>query len=251
MTQATALAEPPPTTVTNQPSGGSFVMNLIVTLLAPIFLGIVGGDIGLARMAAVETLEDYRVRTQLDPIAVAQIVLNGLAALDSISRSMVDDLSLETVLRLRCNSIGLNRAAEQNRRVRRVIRQPDALSFQTAGQPDPEPPAPVAECAIPVEPDVFQTEPPAQRPAADTRAPPAEPPADSTPDATDEKRVRRMRVMAMVNEVAGLKASLRTLPQAEHRDVETRIAALDSTVHELLTGSKPTGPAGGEAYASG
>ena len=257
MTQATALAKPSSTTITNLPSPGGFVMTLIVTLLAPIFLGIAGGDIGLARMAAVETLEDYRLRTQLDPIAVAQIVLNGLAALDSLSRSMVDDLSLETVLRLRCNSVGLNRAAEQNRRVRSAPHQPDATSFLTASQPDPEPPVQVTESVAPSEPDVFHAEPVSQPPALDTGATLANPaPATNTAiiptaKAIDDKRLRRMRVMAMVNEVADLKASLRTLPKVEHDGVITRIAALDSTVHALLTGTTPTGRRGGAAYPSG
>lgn len=254
MTQATALSKPTNTTLTNAPSPGGFVMNLIVTLLAPIFLGIAGGDIGLARMAAVETLEDYRLRTQLDPIAVAQIVLNGLAALDSLSRSMVDDLSLETVLRLRCNSVGLNRAAEQNRRVRSAPHLPDATSFLTASQPDPEPPVQVSESVAPLEPDVFHAEPVSGPPALDTGATLAnlEPVENTaitpTTEAIDDKR---LRVMAMVNEVADLKASLRTLPKVEHDGVITRIAALDSTVHALLTGTTPTGRRGGAAYPSG
>ena len=243
MTPANALAEPQPATVTNWPSSGGFVMNMIVTLLAPIFLSMVGGDIGLARMAAAETLEDYRLRTQLDPIAVGQIVLNGLAALDSVSRSMADDLSLEMVLRLRCNGIGLNRVAEQNRRVRRGTQPADAASFTTVSLPEPL--AVVAESVLPAEPDV---EPPAPHPADPVPACDATPPP--MPEATGEKQQRRIQVMTMVKEVAELKASLRTLPQAEHQDIMTRIAVLDSSVYALLTGPRPADPLETVSYAS-
>lgn len=245
MTQANALAEPQPATVTHWPSSGGFAMNMIVTLLAPIFLGMVGGDIGLARMAAAETLEDYRLRTQLDPIAVGQIVLNGLAALDSVSRSMADDLSLEMVLRLRCNGIGLNRVAEQNRRVRRGTQHADTESFTTISLPEPLAVAVAAESVPPAEPDV---EPPAPHPAGPVPACDAAPPP--MPEATGEKQQRRIQVMALVKEVAELKASLRTLPQAEHQDIVTRIAELDSTVYALLTGPRPAEPVETVSYAS-
>ncbi len=251
MTQANALAEPQPATVTHWPSSGGFVMNMIVTLLTPIFLGMAGGDIGLARLAAAETLEDYRLRTQLDAIAVGQIVLNGLAALDSVSRSMAGDLSLEMVLRLRCNGIGLNRVAEQNRRVRRATQPADAASFTTVSLPEPEPetepepPAFVAANVSPAEPDV---EPPAPHPAGPVPA------CDATPtpmsEAASKKQQRRIQVMALVKEVTELKASLRTLPQAEHQDIVTRIADLDSTVYALLTGPGPAETLETVSYAS-
>src|SRR5882757_7998874 len=90
---------------------------LIITLLAPTFLGVCHGDIGLARSAAIETVNAYRARTQRDLIAAAQIIDFGLAALSSLSLSMAGDVSASMALRLRANANACNRAAEQNRRV--------------------------------------------------------------------------------------------------------------------------------------
>jgi len=49
----------------------------------------------------------------------------------------------------------------------------------------------------------------------------------------------RMRAKAMIKEAGDLSDSLRTLPKAERRDVEIRIATLGSIVHELLMGMPP------------
>ncbi len=251
MTQHTALAEPSPA---SPPFGTGYLSNLIVTLLAPIFLSLTGGDVALARMAAAETLEDYRIRTQLDPIAVGQIVLNGLAASDSLVRSMADDLPLMMVLRLRSGSIGLNRVAEQNRK---GARQEAMISFLVASRMDLGPPAPVADRApeevVPPQAEDLAIAHPDERAAEPAPADhhdrtTSDFPQPSTPE---EKQQRRVRVMAMVHEVADLKASLRILPEAEHEAVETRIAALDGRMQALLTGSTPVGQAHVSAYASG
>jgi hypothetical protein len=92
------------------------LMNLIVALLAPMFLSVAGGDIAHARMAAIGTVNAYRIRNQADLIAIAQIIGFGLAALGSLSLSMADDISLSMTLRLRGNANALNRSAEHNRR---------------------------------------------------------------------------------------------------------------------------------------
>src|SRR5580692_3895965 len=78
--------------------------HLIVTLLAPMFLIASNGDILVARMAALETINAYRGRDHVDLIAVAQIVGYGLAALGSLSLSMADGLSPSMTLRLRGNA---------------------------------------------------------------------------------------------------------------------------------------------------
>src|ERR1700733_10588796 len=80
------------------------LMCLLATLLAPMFVCATAGDIVLARMAAIETINDYRTRNHADLIAVAQIIGYGLAALGSLSLSMADDISLSMTLRLRGNA---------------------------------------------------------------------------------------------------------------------------------------------------
>ena len=74
------------------------------------------GDIAFARMAAAETVNDYRAQTQDDLITVALIVGFGLTALASLSQSMDDNIRITTALRLRGNANACHRSAEQSRR---------------------------------------------------------------------------------------------------------------------------------------
>ncbi len=101
------------------------LLDFIVAFLAPMFLGVSGGDIGFARMAALETVNAYRAGDQADLIAIAQIIACGLTALGSLSLSMADNLSLSMTLRLRGNAVALDRAAEHNRRALKQIRRAD------------------------------------------------------------------------------------------------------------------------------
>ena len=112
------MTDTPETTTGPQPSPrpSDILLNLITALLAPMFLSVSGGDVGFARLAALETVTSYRSRHSADLIAIAQIIAFGLAALGSLSLSMQDDLSLSMTLRLRGNANALNRSAEQNRR---------------------------------------------------------------------------------------------------------------------------------------
>jgi hypothetical protein len=102
------------------------LVNLIIVLLAPMFLTAANGDIIFARMAALETINAYRSQTHAELIVVAQIVACGLAALGSLSLSMADDISLVMTLRLRGNANALMRSAEQARRALKEIR-PDSV----------------------------------------------------------------------------------------------------------------------------
>ena len=114
------------------------LMALIVTLLAPMFLGVTAGDISLARLAALETVNAYQARNQADLIAIAQIIACGLAALGSLSLSMDDDISLSMTLRLRGSAVALNRSAEQNRRVLNQPLRDNPTLYQVEMPSDPE-----------------------------------------------------------------------------------------------------------------
>ena len=76
------MTEPQDTTPANA------LLTLIVTLLAPMFLTVCGGDIALAQAAALETVNDYRAQNHAGLIAVALIVAYGLAALSSREREV-------------------------------------------------------------------------------------------------------------------------------------------------------------------
>ena len=215
-----------------------FLLTLIVTLIAPIFLGVTAGDVGLARLAALETVNDYRARNNADLIAVAQIVSFGLAALGSLCLSMADDLSLSMILRLRGNAISCNRAAEQNRRAR--------LVHQTA---DPQPPPPDEPPTIEDDPpprsDAFLNPLAVQLLEAESHArleqtqihnpiPSPTPAATRTPA---EKRHHEMWAIAMAKESSEINESLPRLPPAERQAAEMRAGLLSSTAHDLIYGA--------------
>ena len=90
--------------------------HLIITYLTPMFLATTGGDIQYARMAATEAVNAYAARDPIDLLSIAQIIAFGLAILNSLSRSMAENLPIALVLRLRGNAVSLGRAAERCRR---------------------------------------------------------------------------------------------------------------------------------------
>jgi hypothetical protein len=114
------------------------LLHVIATFLAPMFLTASGGDIGFARMAALETVNAYRVRGPADLIPIAQMIAFGLAALGSLSLSMADDLSLGMTLRLRGNANACDRSAERNRRVLRESEAPAVAPLRAPIAPDPD-----------------------------------------------------------------------------------------------------------------
>jgi len=93
------------------------LLQLIVAFLAPMFMSASTGDLGFARLAALETIASYGLRTQAELMNIAQIIAFGLAAMDSLWLSMADDVSLTMKIRLRSTANGLNRSAQQNQRV--------------------------------------------------------------------------------------------------------------------------------------
>jgi hypothetical protein len=122
------------TTSTYHPA--SVLMNLIITLLTPMFLAAAGNNVTFARQAATETLNAYRAETQSDLITVAKIVGFGLAALAALSLSMAEDLPLSTILRLHASANASDRSEHRNRKLR------SARTDVTSSTPPPEPPTP-------------------------------------------------------------------------------------------------------------
>ncbi|WP_158929123.1 hypothetical protein [Acidisphaera sp. S103] len=214
------------------------LLTLVVTLLAPTFLGVTAGDLTLARMAAIQTINDYRARNHADLIAIAQIIACGLAALGSLSQSMDDDISLSMTLRLRGNAVALNRSAEQNRRVlQQPIRDtPTPYHAETT----PEPPAEDDDD----QPREFLSPAAAQILAREAETRLLTPPEQTADQAliTGDKRHQEMWAIALVNEASEITASLPHLPPAERSAASIRAAALGSTANELLTGASSPPP---------
>lgn len=261
------------------------LMNLIVAALAPMFLGASGGDIHLARMAALETVNAYRARDHADLIAIAQIIACGLAALGSLSLSMADDISLSMALRLRGNANALSRIAEQNRRAIRDNRLGDMAShrYETAADAAARSDPADAEYEAAVVASVAET----RKRVADAQAAPnkAEPAAEPAsvpgpapivaPSApapvaaptvpapvaaptvlmpTEHQR-QAMWGTAMSNVAAEYTASLPFLPPAERKAASMRAAALNSTANALISGTAAprlkSGALGSGALGSG
>jgi hypothetical protein len=243
MTQTTTSTDPG-SDIPLHPS--NILMALIITLLAPMFLGVTAGDINNARLAAIETVNAYRARNHADLIAIGQIIGFGLAALGSLSLSMEDDISLSMVLRLRGNANALNRSAEQNRRALAETRRDDAASRQTAAEPETA--AAATRDGDLDEAEMFLTATAAQELAAEAEARLL--PAHHTPSQTRipaqtphnaevsaEKRHQAMWAIAMVKESGEITAGICNLPPAERRAASIRAAALSSTAHLLLSGT--------------
>ncbi|MDR3532582.1 MAG: hypothetical protein P4L90_18765 [Rhodopila sp.] len=228
------------------------LMNLIVAILAPMFLTASGGDILFARMAALQTVNAYRARTEADLLAVAHIVAFGLAALGSLSLSMADNLSLSMTLRLRGNAVALNRAAEQNRRALKESRPDNATSAND--QPAPELDEDFDEAAVVAsvaaaqkraaetqarmrnaEPAVDQPPIPAPAPIA---APPAAAPTAAAPMTAERQRQARWAA-AMTDVAAEYTADIPNLPPMERKAATIRAAALSSCANDLLSGNAP------------
>src|SRR5689334_19131933 len=90
------------------------LMMIVIAFLAPMFLWV--GDIALARAAAFETLNAYRITSHRSLITAAKVIAFELAALCSLSQSMAEDVSIPLALRLRSNANSMDRAADRNRR---------------------------------------------------------------------------------------------------------------------------------------
>ncbi len=188
----------------------TFMLDLIVTILAPLFLGVTGGDTAAAYMAATAMVNEYRARNQCDVLAVAQIIVLGLASIHAFTRSMEDDISIPDMLALQRSGNALTRSGETLKR--RSEKTPDDT-----------------------QPYVGQT------PVTAAEAPPtgdiANPPI--TAQGVSEDRMQEMWAIAMVSEASEINASLDNLPPKERRAAEIRAGVLSSMANELLTGVPP------------
>jgi hypothetical protein len=211
------------------------LINVLVSLLAPMFIAGADGDLRLARAAALETIISYRAQNHASLMAVARIIAFGLATLGSLSLSMLDDISIPLVLRLRGNANALDRSCERSERALREARALPAAEAPGAGSDEAAVPAGVAE---------------AQQPAAElrprTQAParPAEPAPAAAVAAKPVEPSRRAEWAAAMAQVAAEElAGVAHLPPAQRRDAEERAAILGGTANALFSGAGVEYPA--------
>jgi hypothetical protein len=219
------------TQTTTQPRGDAqspgstgILINLIVTLLAPMFLAATGGDIALARTAALDTIIAYRVQNHLSLMAVAKILAFGLTTLGSLSQSMADDLSISMILRLRGNANALDRAGDRNERALRAAQaESPAAGFDEAAVR-----AGVAE---------------AEQRAAEARAQ-APAPTETPPEAPTETPAQPAGTPQLPHRSAAEDgAAVINLPPPQRQETTVRAAMLGSTANSLLCGIPGSPPA--------
>jgi hypothetical protein len=207
------------------------LINLILALLAPMFLWSTCGDLRLAHIAAAETLREYRVTSRLSLWTVAKIIAFDIATLSSLSQSMHEDVSVTRALRLRGNANSLDRSGERNRRAL------EAASHTAPAGETLDNEIARAEQMIrdgktqirpvqPAEPEpAAETAPPAAEPAPGAAAP-AEPPPPAWPAA-----------MAAVAEAFTI--DLETIPPEQQWGEMARIMAMTTAAADLASGAAP------------
>lgn len=200
------------------------LLDLIVTLLTPMFLAAAGNDLAFARQAAIETLNAYRAETRSDLITVAKIIGFGLATLAALSLSMTDDLPLPTILRLQASARASDRSEHRNRQ---VLHQTGTNLPSARGEPEIDVPALTATAA---EMRQRTTEHLAQF-ASPTPTP------NSTGIATEEDQRYAATWAASAAAIAAeTAASLPHLPPDERRSAAIWIDALNEVANDFMAG---------------
>jgi hypothetical protein len=213
--------------------------NLILMLLAPMFLWSTNGDIRLAYTAAAQTLNEYRVTNRLSLFTVAKIIAFDIATLSSLSLSMYEETSALLALRLRGNANSLDRSAERNRR-----KLEQDSSTAAAGTPDLSVEAAVAEADRLVREAKARLHPVTAAPATPPSAEPApatEPAAPSAPARSPRHQAAWAGAMTAVAEEFA--AGLKDLPRDEQWKELARIKALTTAAADLAPAAPPPVPA--------
>jgi hypothetical protein len=214
------------TASTRQAYPAQVLINLIITLLTPMFIAAAGGNLDLARAAAAETLDAYRVQSDSDLLTAALIIGFSLAALNALSRSMEDSIPLQMVLRLSGNANACNRSAQQNRK--------------TLQQPVPEP---AALPPHPSEPEFDEAEVIAavaatKQRADENRARSSKNAPPRTQEPT-EAQYQAAWASGMAQVAAEIAAEIPNLPPRQRAEATIQAAALKECANELLSGNVP------------
>ena len=231
------------------------LLKLIVSILAPMFFGVTGFNVALAEAAALETVNDYRARTNADLIAIGQIITHGFAAMASGALSLEQGVPNRTALQLRQSANASSRYAEANRRAirthhtaplpRRPVDVPDPEVF--AAEPPAEPEtsglmSPEAERMLADEAEARLREPAPRMPTTDGQV--------ATAGAQAERISRERSALAMIQEARKISTSLHNLSLADQQIARAQAASLTGTAKSLLGGA-PVGSLNAALQKSG
>jgi hypothetical protein len=220
------------------------LFNLVVALLAPMFLTATGGNVQQARITAAHTLDSFQAMTRGELITSALIIAFSLTAMSSLSLSMQDGLPLPLILRLRGNAQSASRAAEQNRC---ALQQDRRLAPQAEGAFDPreaelsakevEVIAAVAAARKRVSP--AQTQPAQTQPAQTQPTPPSPAPTTQDPHV-------QAWASAFMDVAAEIAAEIPHLPRDERRAAVIRVEALHASADAIRSGNVEPRPRPGD-----
>jgi hypothetical protein len=229
------------TATTRQPlqRPAEILLNIIVTLLTPMFFEAAGGDLTFARQAAAETINAYRADTKSDLITIAKIIAFGLATLGALSLSMADDLSITMMLRLHASANASDRAEHRNRLALKQSRQQ---------HPAPPRPEPVIDHAA-LTAAVTETQKRTAENLAKFAPPAAAVPPAAPSETSNEKHYQATWAACTAAIAAETAASLPTLPPNERHSAAIWVEALNSAAQSFLTEGLPPRPKPGDLAA--
>jgi hypothetical protein len=224
-------------------------LNLIVSFLTSMFLTAAGGNVEHARIAAAASVNAYTARNPADLLPIAQLIAFTLVILDSLDRSMDDNLPIALVLRLRGNAVSLGRLAEQCRRALPAAVTSDrtgpTIDSETERRHEAQARADLARAEQRLAQVQASFTAPTPPPPPATTPPPAAATAAAKPltqPPSQEDRHRTAWAAAMTDVAREFTDDLDFLPPTERRATTTRATVLSSVAHQLLSG-EPLPPA--------
>ncbi len=224
---------------TSEPANN--LANLILALLAPMFLWSTAGDLRLAYAAAAETVNEFRITNRLSLFTVAKIIAFDIATLSSLSLSMYEDVSMLLALRLRGNANSLDRSAERSRRLLEQQSRPGASQTEQsleASVAEAQRMIGEAKARMQAAASTAETLPDAE-PAA-VAAPAPVPPSNPAPAARNPSAQRQSAWADAMTAVAEeFSAGLDDLPPDERWKEMARIKALTTAAADLTSGAAP------------
>ncbi len=214
---------------------GNNLANLILALLAPMFLWSTAGDLRLAYAAAAETVNEFRITNRLSLFTVAKIIAFDIATLSSLSLSMYEDVSMLLALRLRGNANSLDRSAERSRRLLEQESRPGASQTEQSLEASvAEAQRMIGEAKARMQAAASTAE---TQPDAEAAPLPPSDPAPAARPATAQQQSAPADAMTAVAEA--FSAGLDDLPPDERWKEMARIKALTTAAAHLTSGAPP------------
>jgi hypothetical protein len=222
------MSKPEPT-----PSASN-IANLILALLAPMFLWSTAGDIRLAYAAAAETVNEYRAANRLSLMTVAKIIAFDIATLSSLSQSMHEDTPVVLALRLRGNANSLDRSGERNRRALEAASH--SAPARAAEEPVESQIAHAQQMILDAKTRINAARSSAPEPAAHTAPPAAEAATDAAARTQTEQPAWPGAMTAVAEAFA---AGLEDVPPGQQWTEMARIMALTAEAADIATAAAP------------